>query len=588
MGTTVISALESAAEQHRDGPALRWKSDGDWQTLSWRHVRDRVMDAAAGLIGLGLEAGDGVVILASNRPEWPMADFAAIAAGGVPTGLYTTATADQCSYITDHCEATVAVLENAACLDQIAGARDRLKGVVLMDGPAEEAGCLTWDRLIASGDDPELQRVLAERVAALHEDQVSTLIYTSGTTGPPKGVMLSHRNLLWTARQITEPFGLDSSHRGLSYLPLSHVAEQVVSIYGPLQIGGCVAFAESLEALPENLREIRPTFFFGVPRVWEKIQASMEAAGARSGPLKRALVRWARRVGLGTAYSLQNGDGPLPGYGLARRLVYQKVRKRLGFDRTAYFVTSAAPISVSTLEFFMSLGISILEVYGMTECTGPGTLSTPERNRTGCAGFALPGTEMKLLDDGEICMRGPHVFLGYYKSREATREALDADGWLHSGDIGALDQDGLVRIVDRKREIIITSGGKNIAPVPIELDLKSIPGVALAVVIGDRRKYLSALLTLDPDQVSVVAGRLGLDLRTVKEAAVHAGFRGYLEEQVELVNSKLANYETIKRFAVLDSQFSVEEDTLTPTLKLRRKEIAEMYRDEIEGLYAGG
>ncbi len=546
------------------------------------------MDAACGLIRLGMESGDGMVILAGNRPEWLMANFAAIAAGGMPSGLYTTATAEQCSYITEHCEASVAILENASCLDQIAGARDQLKGIVLMDGSAEDSDCLTWDEFVASGDDPDLRTELAERISALDEDQVCTLIYTSGTTGSPKGVMLSHRNLLWTARQITEPFGLDSSHRGLSYLPLSHVAEQVVSIYGPLQIGGCVAFAESLETLPDNLREIRPTFFFGVPRVWEKIQTSMEAAGAHSGGLKRALVRWARRVGLGTAYALQRGDDPPPGYRLADRLVYQKVRRRLGFDRTEHFVTSAAPISVSTLEFFMSLGIPILEVYGMTECTGPGTLSTPKRNRTGSAGFALPGTELKLLDDGEICMRGPHVFLGYYKSREATREALDEDGWLHSGDIGVLDDDGFVRIVDRKRELIITSGGKNIAPVPIELELKSIPGVALAVVIGDRRKYLSALLTLDPDQVSVVAGRLGLDICTLRDAAASAEFRGYLEDQVGLVNSKLATYETIKRFAVLSSQLSVEDGTLTPTLKLRRKNIAETYRDEIEGLYADG
>ena len=389
------------------------------------------MSAACGLIRLGFEPGDGMVILADNRPEWIMADFAAIAAGGVPTGLYTTATAEQCTYITKHCEASVAVLENASYLDQIAGAREQLKGIVLMDGPAEDSDCLTWDELVASGDDLDLRTELAERISTLEEDRVCTLIYTSGTTGPPKGVMLSHRNLLWTARAITDPFGLDSSHRGLSYLPLSHVAEQVISIYGPLQIGGCVAFAESLDALPDNLREIRPTFFFGVPRVWEKIQASMEAAGAHSGGLKRALVRWARGVGLGTAYARQQGNDPVRGFRLADRLVYQKVRRRLGFDRVEHFVTSAAPISVSTLEFFMSLGIPIIEVYGMTECTGPGTLSTPENFRIGSAGFALPGTELKLLEDGEICMRGPHIFHGYYKSREATREALDEDGWLH-------------------------------------------------------------------------------------------------------------------------------------------------------------
>ncbi len=586
MGMTTISVLESVAEHHRDRPALRWKEDGEWRTLSWGQTRDRVMDAASGLIRLGFEAGDGMVILAPNRPEWLMANFAAIAAGGVPSGLYTTATPEQCAYVTEHCEATVAVLENEACLHQIAGAREQLKGIVLMDGPTQEADCLTWDELVASGADPDLKTELAARISALEEDQVCTLIYTSGTTGSPKGVMLSHTNLLWTARQITEPFGLDHSHRGLSYLPLSHVAEQVISIYGPLQIGGCVAFAESLDALPENLREIRPTFFFGVPRVWEKIQGAMEAAGATSGGVKRALVRWARGVGLASAYAVQRGEEPVRGFQLADRLVYRKVRQRLGFDRVSHFVTSAAPISVSTLEFFMSLGVPILEVYGMTECTGPGTLSTPERYCIGSAGFALPGTEIKLMEDGEICMRGSHVFLGYYKSREATREALDEDGWLHSGDIGTMDEDGFLRIVDRKREIIITSGGKNIAPVPIELQLKSIQGVALAVVIGDRRKFLSTLLTLDPDQMMVVAQRLGLEIGTVEEAVANEAIRSYLADEVERVNSKLAAFETIKRFAVLSDQLSVEAETLTPTLKLRRKNIAEVYRDEIEEMYA--
>jgi len=544
------------------------------------------LDAACGLIRLGMKSGDGMVILAGNRPEWLMANFAAIAAGGMPSGLYTTATSEQCSYITEHREASVAVLENASYLDQIAGARERLKGIVLMDGPAEDSDCLTWDELVASGDDPDLRTELAERISILDEDQVCTLIYTSGTTGPPKGVMLSHRNLLWTADGVTTSLGLDSSHRGLSYLPLSHVAEQVISIYGPLQIGGCVAFAESVDTLPENLREVRPTFFFGVPRVWEKIQASMEAVGAQSGGVKRALVGWARGVGLDTAYAIQRGEEPVRGYRLANRLVFEKARRRLGFDRVKHFITAAAPISVNTLEFFMSLGVPVIEIYGMTECTGPGTLSTPENFRIGSAGFALPGTELKLLDDGEICMRGPHIFHGYYKSREATREALDEDGWLHSGDIGVLDDDGFVRIVDRKREIIITSGGKNIAPVPIELELKSISGVGLAVVIGDRRKYLSALLILDPDQVTVMAGRLGLDIRTVEDAAGSAEIRSYLEEQVQLVNAKLASYETLKRFVVLSDQLTVEDGTLTPTLKLRRKSIAEKYRDEIEGLYA--
>jgi long-subunit acyl-CoA synthetase (AMP-forming) len=372
------------------------------------------------------------------------------------------------------------------------------------------------------------------------------------------------------------------------YLPLSHVAEQVISVFAPMLVGGCIAFAESLEALAVNLREIRPTFFFGVPRVWEKIQARMEAVGAQSGFVKRYLARWARRVGLESGYAAQRGEGPVRGFALADKLVFQKVRRRLGFDRVRFFATSAAPISTATLEFFLSLGMPLLEVYGMTECSGPGTLSRPDRYRTGWAGYTLPDTELSLAEDGEILMRGAHVFQGYFKNPEATHDALDAAGWLHSGDIGVMGEDGFLKVVDRKKELIITSGGKNIAPVPIELKLKSIPGVALAVVVGNGRKFLTALLTLDPDRVASVAASVGSVAETVEDVASCPRFRTYLEDEVTRINGELASYEGIKRFTVLADQLSVEAKTLTPTLKLRRRNIAEFYRHEIEELYEDG
>jgi long-subunit acyl-CoA synthetase (AMP-forming) len=397
--------------------------------------------------------------------------------------------------------------------------------------------------------------------------------------------MLSHHNLLWTAGQLTTGFGIDTSHRSVCYLPLSHVAEQVISVFAPMLVGGCIAFAESLETLVDNLREIRPTFFFGVPRVWEKIQARMEAVGAQSGFVKRRLARWARRVGRASGYAAQRGERPVRGFSLADKLVFQKVKRRLGFDRVGFFATSAAPIAIDTLEFFLSLNMPLLEVYGMTECSGPGTLSRPDRYRTGAAGFTLPGTELKLAEDGEIWMRGPHVFRGYFKNPEATSDALDADGWLHSGDIGVMDDDGFLKVVDRKKELIITSGGKNIAPVPIELQLKSIPSVAQAVVVGDGRKYLTALLTLDPDRVPSIAESVGSSAKTPRQAVDCRLFRKFLEDHVSRINEGLASYEGVKRFAILPDQLSVEEKTLTPTLKLRRRNIAEFYRREIEELY---
>lgn len=563
---------------------MRFKHRGAWQTITWDEYRNSVRAAARGLISLGFEAGDGLVILAPNRPEWVIADLAAIAAGGVPTGLYTTATAEQCAFITDHCEATVAVVENPDRVGQLDRARDRLRAIVLLEGEVDAEDCITWQELLAAGDDAAADE-LGRREAALDPDGVCTLIYTSGTTGAPKGVMLSHTNLVWTTDSVAREFGVDSSHRGISYLPLSHVAEQVLTLYAALVSGGCVAFAESLEAVADNLREIRPTFFFAVPRVWEKIQARMEAVGATSGPLKRRLARWARRVGLESGYAAQRGDPPVRGYGLANRLVFRKVRQKLGLDRAEFLITAAAPVALDTLEFFLSLDMPILEVYGMTECSGPGTFSRPDRYRTGAAGVAIPGTEVRLTEDGEVCMRGPHVFLGYYKDREATREALDHDGWLHSGDIGTIDDEGFLRVIDRKKELIITSGGKNVAPVPIELQLKKIPGIAQAVVVGDRRKCLAALLFLDPEGLPEMARGIGSPATTAAEAVDCTMVGEYLDREVEKVNANFAGYESIKKCAVLAEQLSVENDTLTPTLKLRRRDIAERYSREIEALF---
>jgi long-subunit acyl-CoA synthetase (AMP-forming) len=481
------------------------------------------------------------------------------------------------------------VAETREILDKVLAVRDRMPGlraiVVMEEGDvvADEM-VTTWSGLLSRGESADVGE-MERRVSTLSPDDLCTLIYTSGTTGPPKAVMLSHTNVLWTAKSVTDLLGFDSSFQLLSYLPLSHIAEKMVSLYGPLTTGATAWFAESLEKLPQNLTEVRPHAFLGVPRVWEKIQAAMEAAGASSGPLKKRLVRWARGRGKAGGYALQDGR-PMPRfYGLAERLVFSKVRARLGFDRALICVSSAAPISEHTLEFFLSLGIPILEIYGMSECTGPGTVSLPDRFRIGKAGFAFPGAEVKIADGGEICMRGPHVFLGYYKDPEATKEAIDEEGWLHSGDVGVIDDDGFLTVTDRMKELIITSGGKNVAPQLIEAKLKAIPGVALPAVIGDRRKYLSALLTLDSERIGREAAAAGSTARDAEAAATCAVFRRHLERQVEEVNSTLASFETIKRFSILPGQFTIDGGELTPTMKLKRRVISEKYSAQIEALY---
>jgi long-subunit acyl-CoA synthetase (AMP-forming) len=583
----VIAALERTAEAHRTSAAMRYKEDGEWRSITWGAYRDMVRHAALGFIDLGLDPGKGVAIIGFNRPEWFVSELAAVAAGGVPAGIYTTLTPDQIHYVATHCEAGIVVVENQELLQKVLEVRERLpdlRSIVVMEDADAGHGSVSWRELTSRGraaDDTELKR----RVAALDADGLCSLIYTSGTTGLPKAVMLSHRNILWTAKTVTDLLGFESSFQLLSYLPLSHIAEKMVSLYGPLTVGATAWFAESLDKLPENLAEVRPHAFLGVPRVWEKIQAAMEAAGAQSSPLRKRLVRWARGVGLAGGYAEQAGDALPRFYGLARRLVFSKVRAKLGLDRAVLCVSSAAPISEHTLEFFLSLGIPILEIYGMSECTGPGTVSLPGRYQIGKAGFAFPGAELKIARDGEICMRGPHVFLGYYKDPEATSEAVDSEGWLHSGDVGEVDENGFLSVTDRLKELIITSGGKNVAPQLIEAKLKAIPAIALPAVIGDRRKYLSALITLDPERVAREAESAGSTARDAAAAADCSVFRRYLQRQIERVNETLASFETIKRFAILPGQFTIEGGELTPTMKLKRRVIVEKYASEIEALY---
>ena len=588
MGQTVMAVLSETARRHGDRPAMRVKRGGRWETTTWADYEREVRRMARGFLSLGLERGQGVVIVGYNRPEWFIADLAAIAAGGVPTGIYTTSSPEQVQYITEHCEAAVAVVESREYLRTflpLLPNLPKLKAIVLMEGESREDGVRSWGwvRDLGAGV-PEAE--LDARIAAQREEDLCTLIYTSGTTGPPKGVMLSHRNVVWTAGKVASYYELGEEDSVISYLPLSHIAEQVVSLHSPMVRASCTWFAESLEKLGENLREVRPQFFFAVPRVWEKIQAKMQAAGAQAPPLRRKLVAWARRQGLQGGYADQRGESKPALHGLASKLVHSKVRERLGLDRARVCSTSAAPISIDTLEFFLSLGIPIYEVYGMSECTGPATFSGRGRYRTGKAGQAIEGTELRIAPDtGEICMRGPHVFLGYYKQDEATRETVDEEGWLHSGDVGTIDEQGFLQVTDRIKELLITSGGKNVAPQVLEGKLKAIPGVGQAVALGDRRNFVAALLALDPERLPAALQRAGSPAKTPEEAATCSTFRAFLEAEVEKVNVTLARYESVRKFAVLPRPLTVETGELTPTMKLKRRVIHQNHARVIAELY---
>ncbi|MCA9651462.1 MAG: AMP-binding protein [Myxococcales bacterium] len=587
MKATVMEVFDKTAKQNAGRPALKVKKNGKWVTTTWREYHEQVVTAARAFVSLGLEPGKGVSIIGFNCPQWVIADLAAIYAGGCPAGIYTTNSPDQCRYIAEHAEAQVAVVENAAQLAKFLEIRSELpelKAIVMMNGDHDDDDVYSWADFMKRGEEAD-EAALQERIDAQDADDTCTYIYTSGTTGDPKAVMITHDNITWTARAALEALGAGDGDRMISYLPLSHIAEQIVSLHGPIVNGSCTAFAESIDALGDNLREVRPTIFLAVPRVWEKIQAKMQQAAASNTGLKKKIAAWARGIGLRGGYAMQE-DKPLPLFwGVAEKLVFSKVRDALGLDQCRIAVTSAAPISKSTLEFFLSLGIPIMEVYGMSECTGPATISLPNAYRTAWVGKVLPGAELKIAEDGEICMRGRHVFKGYFKNEAATAEALDDDGWLHSGDIGEIDK-GFLRITDRKKDLIITAGGENIAPQVIEGKLKGISAVSQAVVVGDRRKHLSALLTLDETKLDQVLRESGSSAKTMEDAATDDKVQQWLMKQVDEVNKDLARVQTIKKIKVLPADLSIEGGELTPTMKVKRKVVNTKYADLIEGFYS--
>ncbi len=582
--------LLKQAKERPTAIAYQAKANGRWVPTTWRGFADQVRLAARALIALGFPRGGKVAILGFNRPEWVILDHAAMMAGGAAAGIYTTCSAEEIQYIVHHSEALVVLVENADQLAKVKAKRDELpllKSIVMMRGASATGGdVLTWDDFLAAGNAvPEAS--LDERIDAIEQSDLATLIYTSGTTGPPKGVMLSHHNLSWTSRTLIDVAGgVRENETSLSYLPLSHVAEQMATIHMPATIGSTVYFAESLEKIADNLKDCRPTVFFGVPRIWEKFHAVLSGKLAEVTGVKAKLVAWARGV-CTQVNALRDRGQPLPRhvelqYRLADRLVISKLKQALGFDRAHTLISGAAPIAADVLEFFASIDLPVREIYGQSEDCGPTSYNLAGKTKIGTVGPPLPGLEVKIADDGEILVRGPNVFLGYYKEPEATAEALH-DGWLATGDLGAFDPDGFLSITGRKKEIIITAGGKNIAPKNIEAALKQSPIIGEAVVIGDRRKYLTVLVTLD----EAAARKVVPDAPDVAALASAPQIRSAIQVQVDQVNQSLARVEQVKKFAILSRPFGIDSGELTPTLKIKRKVVAQKYAREIEAMYEG-
>lgn len=577
MADTIPARLQKRARQQPQSPAYRWKEGGAWQTANYETYAREVRTAARALVALGFSEGDRTCILGFNRPEWCVFDHATMAAGGAPAGIYTTSSAEETAWIARHAGARIMLVENAAQFAKVVSRLDAmplLAHVVLMRGASvDHPKALTWEAFLARADEvPE--SLVDRRIEALRADQPATLIYTSGTTGLPKAVMLSHDNLAWTAGQIREVLELGDGEVVLSYLPLSHIAEQIFTLHGPATFGFCVYFAESLEKLPDNLKEARPTVFFGVPRVWEKFHAGVVGKLAKATGLKKLLADRALAVGAAVARLRMHDRTPGPLLALQHRvldrLVLAKVRAALGFDRTHVCVSGAAPVSGEVLEFFWKLGLTLLEVYGQSEGSGPTSITRSRRTFPGTVGEPFPGVDIKLADDAEILLRGRNVFLGYYADEAATRECLH-DGWLSSGDLGAFDKDGNLTITGRKKELIITAGGKNVSPRWIESALKEHPLIIEAVTVGDRRRFLSALLVLDPERAQALGDEAPAEVQRI----------------VDLVNERLSQVEHVRKFVVLPRALTLEHGELTPTMKVRRAKVATNWAKEIESMYEG-
>jgi long-chain acyl-CoA synthetase len=569
------------------------KRAGVWRRLTWTEVGNGVREIAVGLLALEHHPGDAVGLLSTSRAEWVQTDFAILSTGGVTVPIYATYTPEQIAYIVNDAEVRMLIVENASQLARVLAMREkmpRLQHIVVIDDDETRGAALTGQDLRRLGRDhaSALERALAERVSALDSADVATIVYTSGTTGEPKGVVQTHANHMATLAAVAQIPGVQPGDVHLLFLPLAHSFARLEAFMG-VHRGLVTAFAESVDALPHNLREVRPDFVFGVPRVYEKAQARIQAAVEVSPPVARRLFAWALRVGRAVSRYQQKRQ-PVPArlalaHRVARRAVFSKLHEAFG-GRLRFAVSGGAPLSQETAEFFHAAGILIVEGYGLTEACPALTFNRIDFFKFGSVGQTIPGVELRLAADGEILARGPNIATrGYWRKPEATAETFGTDGWLRTGDIGRIDEDGFVYITDRKKEIIVTSGGANIAPQYLERLLRTDPLISHAMVYGDRRPYPTALVTLNPRELTKFAREHGILVTDAARLAEHPLVVARVGQTVDVKNAELQSYARIKRFAVLPADFTEETGELTPTQKVKRKVIAEKYRTVIEALY---
>jgi long-chain acyl-CoA synthetase len=584
---TVADLLPNAVVRFGPRPAVMFKDDdGNWVTRTFSEVADTVRALSLGLMGLGVEKGDKVSILANTRPEWTYFDFAALTAGAVVAPIYQTNSPEECRYVLEDSDAKVVVVEDDEQMEKIRAVRDQcpqLEHVIRITGSSDDA--ISMQDLAARGSELD-ESGWEQRWRSVTPDDVCTFIYTSGTTGPPKGCVISHGNYRSMLDMINAVHVIEEEELTYLFLPLAHSFAVLIQ-FGSFDLGATLAYWERDPLkIAANLVEVQPTYFPSVPRIFEKIYTAATAKAEAAGGLTKMLFEWAIRVGHKVRELERQGREPGPvlrwQYKIADRQVLSKIRGLFG-GRLRLAVSGAAPINPEILRFFEAAGVLVLEGWGMTETSTAATISTPDDYKIGTIGKPFPGCEVKIADDGEILVSGPNVFQGYYKNPEATSEAL-VDGWLRTGDIGEVDEDGFIKITGRKKDIIITAGGKNITPANLEAEIRQHPLVSQCVVIGDRRPYLVALVTLDADEAVTYAKQHGLP-EDPEALASNEKVKAEIEAHVEQINKKFARVEQVKKIRILPHDLSQARGELTPTLKVKRAAVASGYDREIEELY---
>jgi len=587
---TLCNRLAAAVRERPDETAYLHKVEGAFRPVTWRENFARVETIARALMALGVKKGDRVAILSQTRIEWVQLDLAIVCCGAATVGIYPSSLAEDCAFVVDHCDAEVVIVEDDEQLAKLLSLREKLTKVRHLVGldleRAGAPGVLTWHEFLAKAEFTAPAEVEARRNAVVPDD-LASIVYTSGTTGRPKGAMLTHRNLVFASDSAAEALQLPSGCIFLLFLPLAHVFARL-TVHLCMVTGNVLAFAESMQRVADNMKEVRPHYMAAVPRMYEKIHDRIAGEARKAGGVKEAIFNWALGVGMRAAARERAGKSVPPllaaQRALAHRLAFKKIHTALG-GRVDFLISGAAPLDLRTAEFFHAVGILILEGIGMTENSSFTHVNQRRRYRFGTVGVAGPGIETRIAEDGEILIRGANVMKGYYKDPENTAQTIDKEGWLATGDVGEVDADGFLKITDRKKDLLVTSGGKNIAPQHVEQALTASPFVLQAVVFGDRRKHLAALIVPDLHEIRAaleregrtVSGRLTSESPEVQER---------IESAVAAANKELASFETVKKFRVLPKEMTVETGELTPTLKIKRKVVTQKHQALIEEMYA--